>query len=216
MFKTTVSNESYRQALPGVQSFDDSKLQQTQRYDIVRETFTDGRPSGEKTLATNLPVAPSNAGPKTFPNYNKVANEAIKTVGNGKFFAGQRDDAFFIDLGAAFDNINLRLGTGNTGGGLDTQADTSIQTITMQVPKSEVTRDGKPVSGMDAPNATVGVWASTERRKIEVTNSRFDFNQKSRGAWVQVSRLGTPLLNELFVPAGLKDKFSRPPGPADP
>ena len=208
VFRTTVSSTSYRLALPGVQSIDDPKLLQKQKYDIVRETFRDGRRTGKKTLATKLPVAPSNAGPKTFPNYNKVANQAIRTVGSSKVFVGQREDPFFIDLGAAFDNLNIRQGTGNIGGGLDTMAGTSIQTITMQVPKSEVTRDGKSVSGPDAANATIGVWASTERRKIEVTNSRFDNNKTSRGSWVQVSRLGNPLLSELFVPAAFKDKFN--------
>ena len=53
------------------------------------------------------------------------------------------------------------------------------------------------------------MWASTERRKIEVVNSDFDSNATSRGSWVQVSRLGAPLLNELFVPARFKDAFNR-------
>ena len=209
LFKTVVSSKSYRQALPGVQSFDDPKLQQKQRYSIVRETFTDGRQTGKRIVGVNIPVAPSNAGPKTFPDYAKVAAAANRTIGASKYFAGQRDDAFFIDLGTAFDNLNIRQGTGNTGGGTDTQAGTSIQTITMQVPKTEVTRDGNEVSGPDAANAVVGVWASTERRKIEVTNADFDSNKLSRGSSVQVSRLGTPLLNELFVPARFKDLFNR-------
>jgi len=209
VFKSVFSDASYRYAQPGVSSFDDPKLQTKQRYSIVRETFADGKPTGEKTIATDLPVAPSNTGPKTFPDYNKVANEAIRTVGASKYFAGQRNDAFFIDLGATFDNLNLRVGTGNSGGGTDSMAGTSIQTITMQVPEAEVTRDGKPVAGPDAANAVVGVWASTERRKIEVTNSKFDSNAKSRGSWVQVSRLGTPLFNELFIPAALKDSYNQ-------
>jgi len=209
VFKTKVSNTSYRQSLVGVRSLDDPRLLQSQRYSIVRENFKDGKATGETTIATDLPVAPSNSGPKSFPNYDKVANQAIRTVGNSKFFAGQRDDAFFIDLGTAFDNINIRVLTGNAGGGTDTQADTSIQTITMQVPEADVTRDHKPVSGPDADNATVGVWASTERRKLEVTNARFDTSKGSRGNWVQVSRLGTPLINELFVPTGLKDAYNK-------
>ena len=209
VFKTKVSNTSYRQSLPGVRSFDDDRLLQPQRYSIVRETYKNGKPTGEDTIASGLPVAPSNAGPKSFPNYNKVANEAIRTVGASKYFAGQRDDAFFIDLGTAFDNINIRVATGSTGGGIDTQADTSIQTITMQVPESDVTRDRKPVSGPDADNATVGVWASTDRRKLQVTNARFDTNKKSRGSWVQVSRLANPLVNELFVPTGSKDAYNK-------
>ena len=209
VFKTKVSSTSYRQSLPGVQSFEDSRLLQSQRYSIVRERYKNGKAAGERTIATDLPAAPSNAGPKSFPNYNRVANEAIRSVGSSKYFAGQRDDAFFIDLGTAFDNINIRVLTGSTGGGTDTQADTSIQTITMQVPESDVTRDGKPVSGPDADNATVGVWASTDRRKLQVTNARFDTNKGARGKWVQVSRLGTPLVNELFVPTGSKDAFNK-------
>jgi len=209
VFKTKVSNTSYRQSLPGVRSFEDSRLLQSQRYSIVRERYKNGKAAGERTIATDLPAAPSNAGPKSFPNYNRVANEAIRSVGSSKYFAGQRDDAFFIDLGTAFDNINIRVATGSTGGGTDTQADTSIQTITMQVPESDVTRDGKPVSGPDADNATVGVWASTDRRKLQVTNARFDTNKGARGTWVQVSRLGTPLINELFVPTGSKDAFNK-------
>jgi len=209
VFTTKVSNSSYRHSLVGVQSFEDPRFQQPQRYSIVRETYRNGKPTGESTIASGLPVAPSNTGPKSFPNYSKVAGEAIRSVGNSKFFAGQRDDAFFIDLGTAFDNLNVRVLTGDTGGGTDTQADTSIQTITMQVPEADVTRDHKPVSGPDADNATVGVWASTERRKLQVTNARFDSNKGSRGSWVQVSRLANPLVNELFVPTGLKDAYNK-------
>jgi Domain of unknown function (DUF4331) len=209
VFKTKVSDSSYRQSLVRTQSFGDPRLLQSQRYSIVREDVADGKPAGERTIATDLPVAPSNSGPKSFPKYNNVAGEAIRVIGNSKYFAGQRDDAFFVDLGTAFDNLNLRLLTGSTGGGTDTQADTSIQTITMQVPESDVTRDHQQVSGPEADNATVGVWASTERRKLQVTNARFDSNSGSRGGWVQVSRLGNPLVNELFMPAGLKDAYNK-------
>ncbi len=211
-FKSVASNTSYLFADPGVESFDDPKLKQKQTYTIVREDFKKhGRATvvSERTIAQNLPVAPSNTGTRTFPDYAKVAAPAIRTIGDSKYFAGQRDDAFFIDLAAAFDNINVRQGTGNTGGGLDTQSGTSIQTITMQVPEADVTRDGKAVSGPDADNATVGVWASTERRKLEVTNAAFNSNAKSRGSWVQVSRLGTTLFNELFNPAVVKDDFNK-------
>ena len=79
-FKTVVSHSSYRQAEPGVQSFDDPRLLQKQRYSIVRERYRAGRLRGRRTIARNLPVAPSNAGPKTFPDYGKVAAEAIRTL----------------------------------------------------------------------------------------------------------------------------------------
>jgi len=67
-----------------------------------------------------------------------------------------------------------------------------------------VTRDGKTVSGPSAANAVIGVWADTERQALQVTAAG-----KSRGKWVQVSRLGNPLVNEVVIPLGKKDQFNR-------
>jgi hypothetical protein len=69
-----------------------------------------------------------------------------------------------------------------------------------------VTRDGKAVSGPTAPNAVVGVWSSTERRKFQVTDAT---SPKGKGNWVQISRLGNPLVNEVVIPLGQKDRFNR-------
>ncbi len=73
------------------------------------------------------------------------------------------------------------------------------------MPESEVTRDGKSVADMKAGNAAVGVWATTERRRVQVLG-----HHKRHGKrWVQVSRLGNPLINEVIIPIGQKDKFNR-------
>ena len=56
------------------------------------------------------------------------------------------------------------------------------------------------------PSNVVGVWASTERRKLQVTDTR---GEEGKGDYVQVSRLGNPLVNEVVIPLGLKDKFNR-------
>ena len=209
VFDSKVNPNSYLQAFPGVESINDPKLYQRQTYDIIRETYGgDGRKA--KRIANNLPVAPSYAGPKTFPDYNKVAGGAVRNLaGGGKVFAGQRDDPFFVDLGAVFDAANLRAATGNAGEGKDDLSGFSIHAIVLQVPESKVTKNGKSVSGADASNAVVGVWSTTERKRIEVTNADFDSNKGSKGKWVQVSRLGVPLVNEVVIPAGDKDKFNR-------
>ena len=208
-FKTKVNPKSYLQAFPGVESISDPKLYQRQRYSIHREVHRGSRTT-TKRIAKNLPVAPSYAGPKTFPNYDKVANGAIRSIaGGGKVFAGQREDPFFVDLGAVFDAANLRQATGNEGAGKDDLSGFSIHSIVLQIPEGQVTKNGKPVSSEKAKNAVVGVWSTTERRKLEVTNARFDSNKGSRGGWVQVSRLGNPLVNEVVIPAGDKDKFNR-------
>ena len=210
VFNSKVNPDSYLQAFPGVESIRDPKLYQRQTYDIYRETHGSSGKEKVKRIANNLPAAPSDAGPKTFPDYNKVALGAIRNLkGGGKVFAGQRDDPFFVDLGAIFDAANLRAGTGNQGEGKDDLSGFSTHAIVLQVPESKVTKNHRSVSGPDAGNAVVGVWSTTERRKIEVTSADFDSNKGSKGKWVQVSRLGNPLVNEVVIPAGKKDKFNR-------
>ena len=215
-FKTHVLNKnSFLYALPGVSSIRDSKLNIQQTYTITRERLKKGKTVSEKVIARNLPVAPNNVGPKTIPNYNAVANQAIQPLpGGGKVFAGQRDDPFFVDLGTAFDAINLRVGTGNQGGGKDDLAGYGVHAIALQIPKSDVTVDGKPVSGPTASNAVVGVWTSTERPRVQVQGLASAAKKRRHGKksgednFVQVSRLGNPLVNEVVIPLGQKDHFN--------
>ncbi|HEV7460534.1 MAG TPA: DUF4331 domain-containing protein [Solirubrobacteraceae bacterium] len=217
-FRTVYRNKnSGIYALPGVSGISDPKLQVIQRYDVTREVY---RPNGKlrsaKVIARNLPVGPNNTGSKNFPNYDAVGNQAIRSLpGGGKVFVGQRDDPFFVDLGATFDSVHLRKGTGNVGGGKDDLAGYNVHSIVLQVPKSKVTRNGRSVSGPKAANAVVGVWASTYRPALQVNGLNSVTGQaarKSRRASsvpeVQVSRLGNPLINELVIPIGLKDKFN--------
>ena len=173
-FRTRVLDKnSFLYALPGVASIRDPKLNVQQTYSVVRETFRAGRETGHTVLGTNLPVAPNNVGPKTFPNYDAVANQSIKSLpGGGKVFAGQVDDPFFVDLGSTFDAINIDMpgrtgiGTGNQGGGKDDLAGYNVHTIALQVPKSDVTRDHKTPADAKASDAAVGVWASTFRPRV--------------------------------------------------
>ena len=209
VFDSKVNPNSYLPAFPGVESINDPKLYMRQTYDIIRETYRGGNVRTRR-IANNLPVAPSAVGPKTYPNYPNVAGEAVRNLrGGGKVFAGQRDDPFFADLGAIFDAANFRAGTGNQGEGKDDLSGFSTHAIVLQVPESKVTKNHRSVSGPDASNAVVGVWSTTERKRIEVTNADFDSNEASRGKWVQVSRLGNPLVNEVVIPAGQKDRFNR-------
>jgi hypothetical protein len=203
-FKTTTRNpNSFLYALPGVSSISDSKLNVVQTYSITRETYKNGKLKGSKKIANGLPVAPNDVGPKTFPDYASVANDAIRSLpGGGKVFAGPVDDPFFVDLGGTFDALTIRNGTGNAGGGKDDLAGYNVHTIALQVPKSDVTRDGKPVADASAANAVVGVWSSTDRTAIKVKR------HKARAHEVQVSRLGNPLVNEVVIPLGKKDFFN--------
>ena len=204
-FRTTVRNRnSFLYALPGATGYRDRRLNVVQRYSIVRETIRRGRVR-ERTLARGLPVAPPNIGPKTFPNYQAFVNGAIRTLRDGtKVFVGQRDDPFFVDLGATFDGINVRKGTGNQGEGKDDFAGMSTSAVVLQLPERLVTRNRRAVSSPSAGNAVVGVWSTTERRRLQVAGGA-----RARGRYVQVSRLGNPLVNEVVIPLGKKDQFNR-------
>jgi hypothetical protein len=207
-FKTKVRNpQSFLYALPGVTGFDDPKLNIVQTYDVFKEDYAGGRLVHSNRIAHDVRVAPNNVGPKTIaPDvYASISNGSISRLERGgKVFAGQRDDPFFVDLGAAFDAINLRLGTGNAGGGKDDLAGLNTHAIVLQVPEREVTRDRRAVSAPDAADAVVGVWSSTDRDTLSIRR-----NGKARHKTVQVSRLGNPLVNELVIPLGKKDQFNR-------
>jgi hypothetical protein len=217
-FTTKVANKSsFLYALPGVTSIDSPKLNVRQSYTLTRETYRKGRLRASKMLGRDIPVAPNNVGPRTFPDYGSVAAQAINGLrGGGKVFVGQADDPFFVDLGSTFDAINIRSGTGNAGGGKDDLAGYNVHSFVLQVPEAQVTRDAKAVSGAKAANAVVGVWASTERPRMQVTNASTPFAAGTGKAVrrtrhrdeVQVSRLGNPLVNEAVIPLGKKDLFN--------
>ncbi len=210
-FRTTLrSPGSFLYSLPGVTSVNNDKLNILQRYDVVRERLRRGRVVSQTRIARALPVAPSNVGPKTFPDYERLTRQAMRKLsGGGMVFAGQRDDPFFVDLGATFDALNIRKGTGNAGGGKDDFSGLSTQAVVLQVPQTQLTRDRREVRSAKSSNAVVGVWSSTERRRLEVTSADFRSNRRSRGRFVQVSRLGNPLVNEVIIPLGKKDLFNR-------
>jgi Domain of unknown function (DUF4331) len=214
-FDTKTRNpNSFLYAGPGTQDFNDPGLNVVQTYDLVRETYKrNGKLRKRTKIANDLPVAPPNIGPKTFPNYGNFVGQAKRTLSDGtKLFVGTRDDPFFVDLGAAFDAINVRMGTGNEGAGRDDLSGYWTSTTVMQIPESRVTRNGKSVEDADAHNAVVGVWSTTERRRLQVTNAKGKAPKKAghkRNKWVQVSRLGNPLVNEVVIPLGMKDRFNR-------
>jgi hypothetical protein len=201
--------KSFLYAVPPVNSIGDANLNFVQSYDLYYERYRKGGMTSSKRIVHGVPVAPDNVGPKTMPDYAQVAAGAVRGLpGGGKTFVGPVDDPFFVDLGSVFDGINIdkpgrpAIGLGNQGGGKDDLAGYNVHSFALQVPAAKVTHDGKAVSGAKAANAVVGVWSSTERRAISVKRG------KTKTEWVQVSRLGNPLINEVIIPIGLKDKFN--------
>jgi uncharacterized protein DUF4331 len=205
-FNTKVRNKnSFLYALGGeVTSLRDPDLNVLQTYKLTREKLRNGRIVNTKVLGKGLPTPPNNVGPKTIPNYEPLADAAVRSLNGGvKVFAGQRDDPFFASLGRIFDTINLTgAGLGNMGGGVDDLAGYAVHSTILQVPEGQLTRNHKPVAGPDARNAVVGVWSTTERRTLKVAGG-------GAGPYRQISRLANPLVNEVIIPLGQKDRFNR-------
>jgi hypothetical protein len=153
-------------------------------------------------------VPPPNVGPSTIPNYGSVADQAIYTVPGTsiRVFAGQRDDAFFLDLGGIFDLLQVRpyrsLSALNPPGGNkaatgDSLAGFNVHTIAMEIPITDLTGTSTP-PGSNDPRRLVGFWSTASRPRVTVLRNAAP--PVSTGDWVQVSRLGAPLVNELFIP----------------
>jgi hypothetical protein len=224
-FTTRFRNpNSFLYAAPTVDSVNDPDVNLVQTYDLYKETYKNRKLVGSKRIANDAPVVPDNVGPKTIPNFAQVEAGGITPLkGGGKTIVTPADDAFFVDLGAVFDGINIdkpgrpNIGLGNQGGGKDDVAGYNTKSFVLQVPEREVTRDGRSVSDLKSGNAVVGVWATTERKRGSVLGpspSGKRKHGKDHSRYVQVSRLGNPLINEVIVPIGKKDKFNAT-SPAD-
>ena len=187
-----------------VTSLDDPDLNFYQTYDLIRVNRDTGK---QKTVVNNAISAPSNVGAASMPNYNgDLFSAATVNFGSApsKTWAGQSDDAFFLDL-RVFD---LLYGANLTEVGDDTLAGFNVNTLALQVPKTDLAKAGNA----DA-NPIVGIWSTTSRRSTTIQAN--DGSQKDEGKFVQVSRLGMPLVNEVVIPVGLKDYFNSSKPSAD-
>jgi hypothetical protein len=183
-----------------VTSFDDPDLNFRQTYDLTR--IVEG--GGTTTLLDNAPVAPSNTGPASFPDYEAVREDAIAPIGaTGQSFAGQSDDAFFLDL-RVFD---LLYGGDFSEVGQDTLDGYNNQTIALQLPKSELALNGNATR-----NPVIGIWTTSGRptqRVLAPTDAPATATAvTSSSGTTQVSRLGNPLVNEVVIPVKDKDRFN--------
>jgi len=195
-----------------IRSLTDPDYNMPQRYTVTRTERSNGRRG--RVMGANLLMPPSNIGPRVTPNYEAaLAQPAVYTMfGNGgRVFAGQRDEGFFLDLGV-FDLVNYR--SLAPTGGVDSLRSFNVNSIAIEVPIADLTRNrAVPTSSTD-PNAVIGVWSTASRRTTRVIGTGVDNQplppgvQSNTGGFVQVSRLGSPLINEVVVPLGLKDAFN--------
>ena len=160
-------------------------------------------------------VPPYNIGPRSIeagvglgaPDYESLMEDAIMSTALGeRVFCGPSDDPFFVDLGGIFDlGDSPRLGSGPNRDGL---AKYNVHTIAIQVPIRMLAKDGTNPNSRNilSSNHIIGVWASASRQMTRVLND--DGTSTQSGSWVQVSRLGMPLTNEVVIPIGDKDYWN--------
>ncbi|MDQ6850671.1 MAG: DUF4331 domain-containing protein [Actinomycetota bacterium] len=166
-----------------------------------------------KTLGTNLACPPCNVGPHSTPNYAALARAAVhKLPGGIQVFTGQRAEGFYVDLGAIFDLGALRpfqnahLIKMPASGGINATKAKNIHSIAIQVPKTDLTKGGYDPTDATDKRSTIGVYASASRQQGRVING--DGTVHNAGPWVQISRQANPLINEVIIPLGQKDKWN--------
>ena len=197
-----------------IASLKDPNWNRPQFYSVTR--IERGR---SRILARELAAPPVNVGVRSTPKYAKLARTAIHTIGRKrKVFAGQRADAFFADLGSIFDLGTLRpfqmahLIPSAAAMGVNGLQGSNVHTIALQVPITDLTRDGRtPTDILDA-RAVIGVYATASRRQSRILDEGVPVGH---GPYKQVSRLGNPLFNEVIVPMAEKDKWNSLPPSED-
>jgi hypothetical protein len=195
----------------GIAAGDNAALNVKESYtiDVVRT----GRRSSNRAPVTNAagggreftkPV--DFIGTKTFNSiagYEAYAAQYVYNInipgcsGQGRVFVGQRKDPFVVNLGRTFDLVNYNPLAAS--GGIDDLDDKNVTALALEVPIGCLTAGSDPV---------IGGWTTASLRQVRLLDGTpkqgHQTTSKDGGAWVQVSRLGMPLVNELVI--GLKDK----------
>ena len=209
---------------PRIDEFSDPGLGLRQRYTVTMIQNHDRTELGNSDGSPFFAV-PANVGSRTM-NYGALFEEGTYHLNSGiSVWAGTADDPFWIDLGAAFDTANLRtLGSGVPGVltpaedaatqnfAADEVAGYAANYIAIEVPIVMLTRTGH-IEPASSAAATIGVWATTSRPRVSIRKSPQEGNVSPLAAVipqrdVQIQRMGNPLINELLVGSGSKDRFS--------
>jgi hypothetical protein len=191
-----------------------------QTYGLVRVDNGTNR----TTLADDLTVPPCNIGPLSTPNYANLAADAVHRFSHAGFsghvFAGQRAEGFYVDLGAIFDLGGLRpfewahlSGIVDTMSGVNSTGAVNVHTLALQIPIDQLTANHRIPRSTTDPNAVIGVWTTAARQKARVQND--DGTWSASGPFSQVSRMGNPLVNEVIIGIGDKDRWNALPPTSD-
>ncbi len=217
-FQTVIRNSATFLYNTGpIKNVSDTTWNRPQYYSVTRVL----RNGSSTVLTSDRITAPVNIGVRSTPNYSTLAAQAVHGFGGGRMvFAGPRADPFFVDLGSVFDLAGLRpfnsahLIKEKVVPGVNGLQGLNVSTLAIQVPKSDLTQGGKMPTDPMAASSVIGVWASASRQRSRIYDSNGGQSVFS-GPFVQVSRLGFPLFNELLVPMARKDYWNTQPPSMD-
>ena len=167
------------------------------------------------TGATSFDKPVDNIGTKTIPNYVAYANQHIHPINipgcatPGRMFVGQRQDGFAVNLGVIFDLVNAPLNVITTptliNAAPNTILDKNVTTLALEIHKSCLLAAG-------SNDPVIGAWTTASIRQSQLVNANPPSGHQTTvsygGAWVQVSRLGMPLVNEVVIGLPDKDRFN--------
>jgi len=167
-------------------------------------------------IVTNGKVPPPNIGPRSIESsgvglnttYEALITASIMTASTGeKVYCGPADDPFFVDLGGVFDLGDLPRQNSQSRDGLGFF---NVHSIAIQVPIATLRKTGAPGTPTNILDGdyTIGVWASASRQATRTLQPN-GAEPNDTGAWIQVSRIGMPLTNEVVIPIGNKDYWNR-------
>ena len=196
-----------------IESIGSRNWNRRQFYDV---TVVNGR--APRTLGSRLACPPCNIGPLSTPTagYPGIAAAAVHDLGGGvTVFAGQRAEAFYVDLGSIFDLADLRpfqnLHTTFAMPGLSGRARGERH----QLPERALDRDpGADLAGDQARGTRPSACGPRPAASGSRCGTPTSGENVNSGPFRQVSRLGNPLFNEVLVPLGKKDLWNSLP-PAD-
>jgi hypothetical protein len=212
-FKTEVLDpETFLYNVGPITSLSSPNWNNRQTYTVTR--VQDGRST---VIGSGLASPPCNIGPLSTPDYPALAHEAVHSLHGGiKVFAGQRAEGFYVDLGAIFDLADLRpFENLNVYGqhifhkgadGVNSTAQLNVHSIAIQVPISQLLW-GRPHGKVNEPGSVIGVWTTASRQRVNLWDAASGETVHS-GPFYQVSRLGNPLVNEVLIPLGQKDRWN--------
>lgn len=237
--KNTILSYGQGTALGPISDVDDAQHNFTQTYSVTRVNSNGNATVLGSDLLTPPPnvglrttpfyndsqTGQAISGATDFNGLDKYTQQTIQSLPSGiVVFAGQREDGFFGDIAGIFDLMDPRIvdndnnfanGFGQDGNGVDACKGYNVLAFAMQIPVDALPSFEYTAPFADLANSLpangaangVGVYATVSRPRKTVRSA--DGDPKNSGPYIQVSRMGNPLFNAMFVALRNKDKYNR-------